>query len=58
MVTFRVVDYGDGRCTTLCTAPVQFNGEAEPPRRAPEFGEITEEVLLELGNSTVERQES
>lgn len=43
------VDYGGGRALTLGTAPVQFNREANPLRRAPEFGENTEEVLLELG---------
>jgi crotonobetainyl-CoA:carnitine CoA-transferase CaiB-like acyl-CoA transferase len=47
----QVVDYGDGRSLTLCTAPVQFNGQAATLRRAPEFGENTEEVLLELGHS-------
>jgi crotonobetainyl-CoA:carnitine CoA-transferase CaiB-like acyl-CoA transferase len=45
----QVVDYGGGRSLTLGTAPVQFNGEAQTLRRAPEFGENTEEVLLELG---------
>jgi crotonobetainyl-CoA:carnitine CoA-transferase CaiB-like acyl-CoA transferase len=45
------VDYGDGRELTLATAPLQFNGESHPLRRAPEFAESTEEVLLELGRS-------
>jgi crotonobetainyl-CoA:carnitine CoA-transferase CaiB-like acyl-CoA transferase len=45
------VDYGDGRSLTMCTAPVQFNGETPVLRRTPEFGESTEEVLLELGHS-------
>ena len=47
----QVVDYGDGREITLATAPLQFNGEVPTLRRAPEFGEHTEEVLLELGHS-------
>jgi crotonobetainyl-CoA:carnitine CoA-transferase CaiB-like acyl-CoA transferase len=47
----QVVDYGDGRSITLATAPVQFNGEVPALSRAPEFGESTEEVLLELGHS-------
>jgi crotonobetainyl-CoA:carnitine CoA-transferase CaiB-like acyl-CoA transferase len=45
------VDYGLGRSLTLATAPLQFNGEVPTLRRAPEFGEHTEEVLLELGRS-------
>jgi crotonobetainyl-CoA:carnitine CoA-transferase CaiB-like acyl-CoA transferase len=45
------VDYGEGRQLTMVTAPVQFNGETATLRRAPEFGESTEEVLLELGHS-------
>ena len=45
------VDYGLGRSLTLSTAPLQFNGEVPVLRRAPEFGEHTEEVLLELGRS-------
>jgi len=45
------VDYGDGRELTLASAPLQFNGEVHPLTRAPEFGESTEEVLLELGRS-------
>lgn len=47
----QVVDYGEGRSLTMVTAPVQFNGETAMLRRAPEFGESTEEVLLELGHS-------
>jgi crotonobetainyl-CoA:carnitine CoA-transferase CaiB-like acyl-CoA transferase len=45
------VDYGEGRELTMVTAPVQFNGETSGLTRAPEFGESTEEVLLELGHS-------
>ena len=35
----------------MVTSPVQFNGETSTLTRAPEFGESTEEVLLELGHS-------
>ena len=45
----QVVDYGGGRELTMGTAPVQFNGEPAVLRRAPEHGENTEEVLLEMG---------
>ncbi len=45
------VDYGDGRVITLAAAPLQFNKEIHPLRRAPEFGENTEEVLLEMGRT-------
>jgi crotonobetainyl-CoA:carnitine CoA-transferase CaiB-like acyl-CoA transferase len=45
----QVVDYGGGRSLTMGTAPVQFNGEPSVLRRAPEHGENTEEVLLEIG---------
>lgn len=47
----QTVDYGGGREITLAAAPLQFNKEIHPLRRAPEFGESTEEVLLELGKS-------
>ena len=33
----------------MVTAPVQFDGAPGEPTRAPEAGEHTEEVLLELG---------
>ena len=45
----QVVDYGGGRSLTMGSAPVQFNGEPSVLRRAPEHGENTEEVLLEIG---------
>ena len=35
----------------MVTTPVQFDGEPGQPDRAPELGEHTEEVLLELGLS-------
>lgn len=45
----QVVDWGDGRRLTLAPAPVQFDELSPLLKRAPEFGEHTEEVLLELG---------
>ena len=45
------VDYGDGREITLAAAPLQFDKGIHPLRRAPEFGEHTEEVLLEMGKT-------
>ena len=48
---FQRVDYGGGREITLGTAPVQFNGEVSTLTRAPEHGESTEEILLELGHT-------
>ena len=45
----QAVDWGDGRTLTLAPAPVQFNETSPSLKRAPEFGEHTEEVLLELG---------
>jgi crotonobetainyl-CoA:carnitine CoA-transferase CaiB-like acyl-CoA transferase len=43
------VDAGDGSSFQLVASPVQFDERAPQPRRAPEAGEHTEEVLLELG---------
>jgi len=43
------VDAGDGSSFELVTSPVQFDERPPRPRRAPEAGEHTEEVLLELG---------
>lgn len=45
----QAVDWGNGRTLTLAPAPVQFNEQSPPLERAPELGEHTEEVLLELG---------
>jgi crotonobetainyl-CoA:carnitine CoA-transferase CaiB-like acyl-CoA transferase len=45
------VDRGDGTRFTLVASPVQFDGEAPPLRPAPDLGQHTEEVLLDLGLS-------
>jgi crotonobetainyl-CoA:carnitine CoA-transferase CaiB-like acyl-CoA transferase len=42
-------DMGNGVSLPLITSPVQFDSEPGRSRRAPEHGEHTEEVLLELG---------
>lgn len=43
------VDTGRGSTLPMVTTPVQFDGEPGTPARAPESGEHTEDVLLELG---------
>jgi len=43
------VHSGSGRKLMLASAPVQFDETTAKPARAPELGEHTEEVLLELG---------
>jgi len=43
------VDTGRGSTLPVVTSPVQFDGAPGAPTRAPEVGEHTEEVLLELG---------
>ena len=39
----------DGTPFKLATAPVQFDGEPAPPRRAPEMNEHGDAILTELG---------
>jgi crotonobetainyl-CoA:carnitine CoA-transferase CaiB-like acyl-CoA transferase len=43
------VEYGDGRVLTMVSTPVQFDRAPLPIRPAPEHGQHTEEVLMELG---------
>jgi crotonobetainyl-CoA:carnitine CoA-transferase CaiB-like acyl-CoA transferase len=42
------VDLGNGHSVPMVTAPVQFDGQPGRLARAPELGEHTESVLLEL----------
>ena len=43
------VDTGHGSTLPMVTAPVTYDGQPGAPTRAPEVGEHTEEVLLEVG---------
>ena len=43
------VDAGDGKVFTLVANPVQFDERSPRLRPAPDLGQHTEEVLLELG---------
>ena len=45
----QAVDWGQGRKLTLTPAPAQFDEATPELSRAPELGEHTEKVLLELG---------
>jgi crotonobetainyl-CoA:carnitine CoA-transferase CaiB-like acyl-CoA transferase len=45
------VEMGNGSSLTLVTSPAQFDEERAAPTRAPELGEHTETVLLDLGFS-------
>jgi crotonobetainyl-CoA:carnitine CoA-transferase CaiB-like acyl-CoA transferase len=45
----RTVERGDGEAYDLVANPVQLDERSEPLTPAPEHGQHTEEVLLELG---------
>jgi crotonobetainyl-CoA:carnitine CoA-transferase CaiB-like acyl-CoA transferase len=51
------IDLGNGHSAPVVAAPVQFDGQPAQPTRAPELGEHTEAVLLELGLSWAELTE-
>jgi len=42
------VELGNGETAPMVPSPVQFDGRRNEPRRGPEHGEHTEEVLLDL----------
>ena len=48
---FAPIDRGDGTSFNLVANPVQFNEHSPPLKPAPDHGQHTEEVLLEMGLS-------